>query len=55
MAEMMDFDEESRKQLDRWVEAKRGETAAADRIRGLLEAKGIGPIRRGRTGAAGFA
>ena len=44
MAEMMDFDEESRKQLDRWVEAKRSrDFATADRIRSLLEAKGIKP------------
>ena len=44
MAEMMDLDEESRKQLDRWVEAKRSrDFATADRIRSLLEAKGIKP------------
>lgn len=44
MAEMMDLDEESRKQLDKWVEAKRNrDFTSADRIRSLLEAKGIKP------------
>ena len=44
MAEMMDLDEESKKQLDKWVEAKRNrDFTSADRIRSLLEAKGIKP------------
>ena len=44
MADMMDLDEESRKQLDKWVEAKRNrDFTSADRIRALLEAKGIKP------------